>query len=66
MKVYHIPPSTKAILFDIDSTLYTNSFYAHEQVDVQLRYFAAQKGWPYDEAKAKIDVIFGQGTSDNL
>lgn len=56
MKVYHIPPSTKAILFDIDSTLYTNSFYAHEQVDVQLRYFAEQKGWPYDKAKAKIDA----------
>ncbi len=56
MKIYRIPAETKAILFDIDSTLYTNAFYAHEQVDVQLRHFAKIKGWPYDEAKAKIDA----------
>ena len=56
MKIYHIPAETKAILFDIDSTLYTNAFYAHEQVDVQLRHFAKLKGWAYEEAKAKIDA----------
>ena len=56
MKIYRIPAETKAILFDIDSTLYTNAFYAHEQVDVQLRHFAKLKGWAYEEAKAKIDA----------
>ncbi|MBR4823471.1 MAG: HAD family hydrolase [Spirochaetaceae bacterium] len=56
MKIYRIPAETKAILFDIDSTLYTNAFYAHEQVDVQLRHFAKLKGLAYEEAKAKIDA----------
>ena len=56
MKIYYISPKTKAILFDIDSTLYTNPFYAHEQIDVQIRYFAKQKGWTYEDAKRKIDL----------
>lgn len=56
MKIYRISPETKAILFDIDSTLYTNAAYAYEQVDVQLRYFAEIKGLPYKEAKAEIDA----------
>lgn len=56
MKIYHIPPETKAILFDIDSTLYTNAAYAYEQVDVQLRHFAEIRGLPYKDAKAKIDA----------
>jgi len=56
MKIYHISPETKAILFDIDSTLYTNATYAYEQVDVQLRYFAEIRRLSYKEAKAMIDA----------
>ena len=56
MKVYHIPAEMQAILFDIDSTLYTNAAYAYEQVDVQLRHFAEIRGLAYKEAKAKIDA----------
>ena len=56
MKIYHIPSETKAILFDIDSTLYTNAAYAYEQVDVQLRHFAEIRGMAYKEAKAKVDA----------
>lgn len=40
MKIYKIPEKLKTIIFDIDSTLYTNEEYAVEQVDIQLRHFA--------------------------
>lgn len=37
MKFYKIPQNLKALIFDIDSTLYTNQAYAFEQVDCQVR-----------------------------
>lgn len=40
MTVYGIPETLKTIIFDIDSTLYTNDEYAREQVDIQIRHFA--------------------------
>lgn len=54
MKIYHIPSEIKAILFDIDSTLYTNAQYAFEQVDVQIRHFAKIRGIAPDEARKMI------------
>lgn len=41
MKVFKLPEKPLALIFDIDSTLYTNAPYAYEQVDVQLRHFAS-------------------------
>ena len=49
MKVYKIPENLKTIIFDIDSTLYTNSKYAFEQVDVQLRHLAELRGVTPDD-----------------
>ena len=43
LKIYKIPSKLKTIIFDIDSTLYTNSRYAFEQVDVQIRHIAEEK-----------------------
>lgn len=54
MKIYKIPENLKTIIFDIDSTLYTNSKYAFEQVDVQMRHFAELKGITADEARKMI------------
>ena len=54
MKIYKIPAKIKTLIFDIDSTLYTNEEYAFEQVDVQLRHFANLKG--ISEAAAR-DMI---------
>lgn len=54
MKIYKIPATIKTLIFDIDSTLYTNEEYAFEQVDVQLRHFANLKG--ISEAAAR-DMI---------
>lgn len=54
MKVYKIPVHLKTIIFDIDSTLYTNSKYAFEQVDVQLRHLAKLRGVTPDEIRKMI------------
>ncbi|MGP1459203.1 MAG: HAD family hydrolase [Treponema sp.] len=54
MKVYRIPARLKTIIFDIDSTLYTNEEYAFEQVDVQIRRFAEQRGLSAGDARTMI------------
>ena len=55
MKIYKIPQNLKTIIFDIDSTLYTNDRYAFEQVDVQLRHFAEIKGVTASEIRKMIE-----------
>ncbi len=52
--IYKIPENLKTIIFDIDSTLYTNEAYAIEQVDVQIRYIAKKMGITNREARNKI------------
>jgi FMN phosphatase YigB (HAD superfamily) len=54
MKIYKIPESLELIIFDIDSTLYTNELYAHEQVDAQVRHFARLRGMTDDEARKSV------------
>ena len=54
MKIFRIPERTRCIIFDIDSTLYTNADYAHEQVDVQVRRFARLRGMTDDEARKAV------------
>ena len=44
MKIYKIPEKLETIIFDIDSTLYTNAAYAFEQVDCQVREYARITG----------------------
>jgi len=54
MKVYKIPQNLKAIIFDIDSTLYTCPAYAYEQIDCQVREFARVRGITADEARKMV------------
>lgn len=54
MKVYSLPKDLRTIIFDIDSTLYTNAAYAHEQVDIQIRAFAKLRGISDAEARAMV------------
>ena len=54
MKVYKIPNDIRALIFDIDSTLYTNAAYAFEQVDCQVREFAKMRGISADEARKMV------------
>lgn len=55
MKIYKLPENLKTIIFDIDSTLYSNDKYAFEQVDVQLRHFAEIKGATAGEIRKMIE-----------
>lgn len=54
MKTYNLPYNPKTLIFDIDSTLYTNSAYAFEQVDCQVRQFARDRGISADEARHMV------------
>jgi len=54
MNIYKIPDNLKAIIFDIDSTLYTSAEYAFEQVDCQVREFARQRGMTADEGRKMV------------
>lgn len=54
MDLFNIPKVIKAIIFDIDSTLYTNSAYAFEQVDCQVRAFAEERGISIEAARKMV------------
>lgn len=54
MKFYNKPEKIDAIIFDIDSTLYTNSHYAFEQVDCQIREFAKLRKISNDDARKMV------------
>lgn len=54
MEIHKIPDDLQAIIFDIDSTLYTNAAYAFEQVDCQVREFARQRGITAEEARKMV------------
>lgn len=54
MTIYKLPQALKAIIFDIDSTLYTNASYAFEQVDCQVREYAKTLGITADQARKKV------------
>lgn len=57
MKLYNIPATVTALIFDIDSTLYTNPEYTFEQTDVQVRHYAQLQHISYDEAKQRITAV---------
>ncbi len=51
MTIYRLPEKISALIFDIDSTLYTCPEYAREQIDSQIRYFAQQHDMDVTEAR---------------
>ncbi len=55
MKIYKIPDILSCIIFDIDSTLYTNAAYAHEQIAVQLRHFASLRNESYEDTRDMVE-----------
>jgi len=54
MTIYSLPQNLRTIIFDIDSTLYTNAAYAHEQVDIQIRSFAKLRSISDSEARKMV------------
>lgn len=65
MKIYKIPAKTKTLIFDIDSTLYTDENYAFEQVDVQIRHFAKLKGISDASAREMISSFRKQWSAEH-
>jgi HAD superfamily hydrolase (TIGR01549 family) len=63
MKIYRIPEKCAALIFDIDSTLYTCPEYAHEQIDCQIRKFAEIRGITTEEAR-KIVADYRQNWAE--
>ena len=55
MKICRLPEKLKTIVFDIDSTLYTNETYVSHQSEVQLRRFAKVRGISEEEALTIFD-----------
>ena len=53
-KFYSVPKDLRAIIFDIDSTLYTNAAYAFEQVECQVRRFASLRGITNEVARKMV------------
>ncbi len=65
MKTYNLPPNPKTLIFDIDSTLYTNAAYAFEQIDCQVRQFARDRGITADEARKMVADYRAQFAASN-
>lgn len=65
MKIYRIPAKLEAIIFDIDSTLYTHHEYAIYQNDIQIRHFARLEGITYEEAVQQVADTRSQWAAQN-
>ena len=65
MKAFNLPSNPKTLIFDIDSTLYTNAAYAFEQIDCQVRQFARDRGITADEARKMVADYRAQFAASN-
>ena len=54
MKVFRLPRHCAAIIFDMDSTLYTNLEYARSQIDLPIQKLARLRGKSFDEMNEDI------------
>ncbi|MCL2042828.1 MAG: HAD family hydrolase [Treponema sp.] len=54
MKTYNLPEQCNAILFDIDSTLYTHPEYARLQLDLPVKELARLRGISFKEMNDEI------------
>jgi phosphoglycolate phosphatase/putative hydrolase of the HAD superfamily len=55
MKIFRLPDPCAAILFDLDSTLYTNSQYARLQIELPIERLAGLRGVALSEMHEEID-----------
>ena len=57
MKIFRLPDQCKAILFDLDSTLYTNPEYARTQIDLPVERLAQHRGVTFSKMSEEIDLF---------
>jgi phosphoglycolate phosphatase/putative hydrolase of the HAD superfamily len=55
MKAYNLPVKCAAILFDVDSTLYTNPEYARSQIDLPIERLAHMRGITFDRMNDEMN-----------
>jgi phosphoglycolate phosphatase/putative hydrolase of the HAD superfamily len=55
MKAYNLPTQCVAILFDIDSTLYTNPEYARSQIDLPIEKLARMRGITFNQMNDEMN-----------
>jgi len=55
MKIFRLPDQCAAILFDLDSTLYTHSEYARLQIDLPIERLAGLRGVATGEMREEIN-----------
>ena len=65
MKVYRIPDRCGAVLFDLDSTLYTNPEYERSQIDLPVERLARLRGMTFDGMKAEIEGFREKWAGEN-
>lgn len=71
MTVYRLPERVRALLFDVDGTLYTNPDYGRHQTEVLIRELASSRGWSVERARAelersKADIFAATGRKTSL
>ncbi|MDR0316647.1 MAG: HAD family hydrolase [Treponema sp.] len=54
MKIFRLPEQCGAILFDMDSTLYTHPQYAQSQIDLPIERLARMRGVSFDSMNKEI------------
>ncbi|MDR0496022.1 MAG: HAD family hydrolase [Treponema sp.] len=57
MKVFSLPAKTKALIFDMDLTLYTNPEYGQYQIDILVERLGGLKGLSFDEMNSEVEKV---------
>jgi len=55
MKVYHLPPKVRALAFDMDLTLYSNTAYAQFQIDTLIKKMGERRGLSFSEMNGIVE-----------
>jgi phosphoglycolate phosphatase/putative hydrolase of the HAD superfamily len=55
MKAYNLPVKCAAVLFDVDSTLYTNPEYARSQIDLPIEKLARMRGITFNQMNDEMN-----------
>ena len=66
MKVFHLPADIKALVFDMDLTLYTNHEYAKFQIDSLIKRLGEIRGLSFAEMKQEVEKAKNKSFSFTL
>jgi len=55
MKIFHLPDTIKALVFDMDLTLYSNDEYGRYQIDKLVEKLGQLRGLSFEEMKGEVE-----------